>query len=100
MEQTDPPPEQDDHRPVILVIDDAPAAIEPIVDCLHRADFRTRIATTGERGLALARREPRTDRDATERAASHAIMFVLLTGVNGCISWNSSWASLGSRITT
>ena len=52
LEQTDHTSEQDDHRPVILVIDDAPAAIEPIVDCLHRADFRTRIATNGERGAS------------------------------------------------
>ena len=58
VEQTDPASDQDDHRAIILVVDDAPAAIEPIVDCLHRADFRTRIATTGERGLALARVEP------------------------------------------
>ena len=35
----------DSHRPLILVVDDAPDSIEPIVNCLHKADFRTRIAT-------------------------------------------------------
>ena len=43
----------DSHRPLILVVDDAPESIEPIVDCLHHADFRTRIATNGERALRL-----------------------------------------------
>ena len=44
----------DSHRPLILVVDDAPDSIEPIVNCLHKADFRTRIATRGERALQLA----------------------------------------------
>ncbi|MDY0011575.1 MAG: two-component system response regulator [Rhodocyclaceae bacterium] len=48
-------------RPTILVVDDAPDSIEPIVDCLQRGDFRTRIATTGERALTLARAEPQPD---------------------------------------
>ena len=48
----------DSHRPLFLVVDDAPESIEPIVDCLHHADFRTRIATNGERALRLASSTP------------------------------------------
>ena len=48
----------DSHRPLILVVDDAPDSIEPIVNCLHKADFRTRIATRGERALQLAASTP------------------------------------------
>jgi len=51
----------DSHRPLILVVDDAPESIEPIVDCLHRADFRTRIATSGNRALQLAGSKPVPD---------------------------------------
>jgi len=51
----------DSHRPLILVVDDAPDSIEPIVDCLHRADFRTRIATRGARALELATVRPLPD---------------------------------------
>lgn len=51
----------DSHRPLILVVDDAPESIEPIVDCLHHADFRTRIATNGERALRLASSTPVPD---------------------------------------
>jgi putative two-component system response regulator len=51
----------DNHRPLILVVDDAPDSIEPIVLCLHRAGFRTRIATNGERALALAASKPLPD---------------------------------------
>ena len=47
----------DSHRPLILVVDDAPDSIEPIVNCLHNADFRTRIATSGSRALQLVRLE-------------------------------------------
>ena len=51
----------DSHRPLILVVDDAPESIEPIVNCLHNADFRTRIATRGERALQLAASTPVPD---------------------------------------
>ena len=51
----------DSHRPLILVVDDAPDSIEPIVACLHQADFRTRIATRGERALRLAAATPLPD---------------------------------------
>ena len=51
----------DSHRPLILVVDDAPDSIEPIVTCLHQADFRTRIATRGERALQLAASAPVPD---------------------------------------
>ena len=51
----------DSHRPLILVVDDAPESIEPIVNCLHNADFRTRIATRGERALQLAASTPMPD---------------------------------------
>ena len=51
----------DSHRPLILVVDDAPDSIEPIVACLHQADFRTRIATRGERALQLAAATPLPD---------------------------------------
>ena len=51
----------DSHRPLILVVDDAPDSIEPIVTCLHQADFRTRIATRGERALQLAAATPLPD---------------------------------------
>ena len=51
----------DSHRPLILVVDDAPDSIEPIVNCLHKADFRTRIATRGERALQLAASTPVPD---------------------------------------
>ena len=51
----------DSHRPLILVVDDASESIEPIVDCLQRADFRTRIATSGNRALQLAASKPVPD---------------------------------------
>lgn len=51
----------DSHRPLILVVDEAPDSIEPIVNCLHNADFRTRIATRGERALQLAASAPTPD---------------------------------------
>jgi len=51
----------DSHRPLILVVDDAPDSIEPIVSCLHQAEFRTRIATRGERALQLAASAPVPD---------------------------------------
>ena len=54
-------PPIDSHCPLILVVDDAPDSIEPIVNCLHRANFRTRIATNGERALALAHSKPLPD---------------------------------------
>lgn len=47
--------------PLILVVDDAPDSIEPIVQCLQRAGFRTRIATNGERALDLAASPPLPD---------------------------------------
>ncbi|KAB2969031.1 two-component system response regulator [Zoogloea sp.] len=47
--------------PLILVVDDAPDSIEPIVQCLQRAGFRTRIATNGERALTLAASLPLPD---------------------------------------
>ncbi len=47
--------------PLILIVDDAPDSIEPIVQCLQRAGFRTRIATNGERALALAASAPLPD---------------------------------------
>ncbi|MBR0567210.1 two-component system response regulator [Azoarcus sp. L1K30] len=48
-------------RPTILVVDDTPDAIEPIVRCLHDADYRTRIATDGLRALKLVATEPPPD---------------------------------------
>jgi putative two-component system response regulator len=54
-------PSTDPRSPLILVVDDAPDSIEPIVNCLHRADFRTRIATNGARALALAASAPQPD---------------------------------------
>ncbi|WP_079433588.1 HD-GYP domain-containing protein [Zoogloea sp. LCSB751] len=54
-------PSTDPRNPLILVVDDAPDSIEPIVHCLHRADFRTRIATNGARALALAASTPQPD---------------------------------------
>lgn len=54
-------PRTDPLHPLILVVDDAPDSIEPIVQCLHRAGFRTRIATSGERALALAASAPLPD---------------------------------------
>ncbi len=51
----------DSHRPLILVVDGAPDSIGPIVACLHHADFRTRIATRGERALQLAAATPLPD---------------------------------------
>mgnify|MGYP000039899364 CR=1 FL=1 len=54
-------PPADPQHPLILVVDDAPDSIEPIVNCLHRAGFRTRIATNGERALALAASKPLPD---------------------------------------
>jgi len=41
----------------ILVVDDDPAAGEAIVALLESATFETRLATTGEHGLAVAREE-------------------------------------------
>ncbi|WP_374481644.1 HD domain-containing phosphohydrolase [Zoogloea sp.] len=54
-------PSTDPRNPLILVVDDAPDSIEPIVHCLHHADFRTRIATNGARALALAASKPQPD---------------------------------------
>ncbi|MCB1956409.1 MAG: two-component system response regulator [Rhodocyclaceae bacterium] len=52
---------QESGQPTILVVDDAPESIEPIVQCLHKGNYRTRIANTGERALALARALPKPD---------------------------------------
>ncbi len=52
---------QESGVPTILVVDDAPESIEPIVQCLHKDSYRTRIANTGERALALARALPQPD---------------------------------------
>lgn len=54
-------PPQATATPTILVVDDAPDSIEPIVRCLQAGDYRTRIANSGERALVLARAAPRPD---------------------------------------
>lgn len=48
-------------RPTVLVVDDMPDAIEPIVRCLQQAHYRTRIATDGLRALELALTAPPPD---------------------------------------
>ena len=45
----------------ILIVDDAPDTIEPIVNCLRAGPYRTRIATSGERALELAQLDPIPD---------------------------------------
>jgi putative two-component system response regulator len=40
-------------RPLILVVEDAPDTLAPIVACLHRAQFRTRTARSGKHALEL-----------------------------------------------
>ena len=52
---------QESGQPTILVVDDAPESIEPIVQCLHTGHYRTRIANSGERAIALASAQPRPD---------------------------------------
>ncbi len=44
--------------PVVLVVDDTPETIEPIVHSLRQNGFRARIATTGELALTHAAAEP------------------------------------------
>lgn len=46
--------------PLVLLVDDEPAVLASLNDTL-RADFRTRIATTGERALEMAFMSPRPD---------------------------------------
>jgi len=41
-------------KPSILIVDDTPANISLLVEAL-KADYRTRVANSGERALALAR---------------------------------------------
>jgi len=65
---------QENGQPTILVVDDAPESIEPIVRCLHAGGYRTRIANSGERGLALACALPRPDL---------ILLDVMMPGMNG-----------------
>jgi len=58
----------------ILIVDDAPDTIEPIVNCLRAGPYRTRIATSGERGLELAQIEPVPDL---------ILLDVMMPGMNG-----------------
>jgi len=58
----------------ILIVDDAPDTIEPIVNCLRAGPFRTRIATSGERALELAQVEPLPDL---------ILLDVMMPGLNG-----------------
>ncbi|MCB1906610.1 MAG: two-component system response regulator [Rhodocyclaceae bacterium] len=52
---------QENGQPTILVVDDAPESIEPIVQCLHGGHYRTRIANSGARAIELAAAPPRPD---------------------------------------
>lgn len=58
----------------ILIVDDAPDTIEPIVNCLRAGPYRTRIATSGERALELAEVEPLPDL---------ILLDVMMPGLNG-----------------
>jgi len=58
----------------ILIVDDAPDTIEPIVNCLRSGPYRTRIATSGERGLELAQLDPLPDL---------ILLDVMMPGLNG-----------------
>lgn len=58
----------------ILIVDDAPDTIEPIVNCLRAGPYRTRIATSGERALELAQVEPLPDL---------ILLDVMMPGLNG-----------------
>jgi len=58
----------------ILIVDDAPDTIEPIVSCLRAGPYRTRIATSGERALELAQVEPLPDL---------ILLDVMMPGLNG-----------------
>ncbi|QID19598.1 two-component system response regulator [Nitrogeniibacter mangrovi] len=58
----------------ILIVDDAPETIEPIVSCLRAGPYRTRIATSGERALELAQVEPLPDL---------ILLDVMMPGING-----------------
>jgi putative two-component system response regulator len=58
----------------IMIIDDAPDTIEPIVNCLRACPYRTRIATSGERGLELAQVEPLPDL---------ILLDIMMPGMNG-----------------
>jgi len=42
----------------ILIVDDTPANIDVLIDVLGYASYRIRVATSGERGLELAQRQP------------------------------------------
>jgi diguanylate cyclase (GGDEF)-like protein len=42
----------------IVIVDDTPANIDVLIDVLGNASYRIRVATSGERGLELALRQP------------------------------------------
>ncbi len=58
----------------ILIVDDAPDTIEPIVNCLRAGPYRTRIATSGERALELVQVEPVPDL---------ILLDIMMPGMNG-----------------
>jgi len=47
------PQREDSSKPTILIVDDSPANVELLAEIL-KADFRTRVATSGEEGLQRA----------------------------------------------
>jgi putative two-component system response regulator len=46
-------PASADSKPTILIVDDTPANLDLLVEIL-KADFRTKVATHGEKALELA----------------------------------------------
>ncbi|HUR41615.1 MAG TPA: HD domain-containing phosphohydrolase [Verrucomicrobiae bacterium] len=53
-------PEQSLSRPTVLVVDDTPENID-VLNGILKQDYTVRVATSGERALALARTEPTPD---------------------------------------
>ena len=63
----------EDNRPIVLIVDDAPANLQ-MVHALLREEYQTRIATDGEKALAMAACDP----------LPHLILLdILLPGMDG-----------------
>ncbi len=51
---------REDHRQIVLIVDDTPENIRVLIDVLHD-EYATLVATSGRRALQLAAAEPRPD---------------------------------------
>ena len=60
-------------KPVLLVVDDTPASVD-LLHAMLRDDFQIKVATNGERAVAVAQKEPRP---------AIILLDVMMPGVDG-----------------